>query len=248
MKKIACATLCVCLCCALLPAEKPQIAFRLLDDYLSKEQVQREKSRIGSGIFGLVAGIAMIGGSAAAWFYGDQIYSACGWGASMDPALKLGITAGLAAGGGICVWSGIDALARPATSLKERYADVYGEPDSEVQEAMAVATLKYLSVKARNSRLGAIISDASWIATTVGIAVGSNLADGLPWFHGLQWTVLGQSWSIGDGIGRLFFKSEAELLYDKYLTAREALYSSSLDKDRELKASGPGASAAGGNE
>jgi hypothetical protein len=245
MKKFACAALCACLCVSLLPAEKPQIAFRLLNDYLSKEQAQREKNRVSSGVFGLGAGLVMLGASAATWFYGDQINAYFDGGPRMDGALKIGLTAGFAAGGGICLFTGIDALARPSKSLKDRYADVYGESDPEVQEAMAVATLRYLSEKARNRRLGAIVSDASWFATALGMAVSGNLADGLPWFHGLEWTVLGQSYFIGDGIGQFFFKSEAELLYDRYLAARDALYSSAPEKGREDEA-GSGAAAPDG--
>jgi hypothetical protein len=247
MKKLICAVVCALACASLLPAQKPQIAFRLLDDYIIKEQAQKEKSRLSSGLFGLGFGAVLLGGSAATWFFGDQAYSYFGGGPSMDPMLKTGLSIGLAAGGGVCVLTGIDTLARPSKSLKDRYADVYGEQDSEVQEAMAVATLKYLSEKARNRRLGAIISDGSWIVTAIGCAIGDNFANSLPWFHGLQWTVLGQSYFIGDGIGKFFFKSDAELLYDKYLTAREALYSSSMEKEREKNVDS-GAKNPGGNE
>jgi len=247
VKKSIVAVLLALVCASLLSAEKPQIAFRLLDDYISKEQAQREKSRLGSGLFGLGVGAIMLGGSAATWFFGDQVNSYFGGGPALDPSLKVGLTAGFAVGGGICVWTGIDTLARPAKSLKDRYADVYGEQDSDVQEAMAVATLKYLSVKARNRRLGAVITDASWIATAIGVAIGNNLSSSLPWFHDLEWTVLGQSYFLGDGIGKFFFRSDAELLYDKYLTARQALYSSSLSVDRE-KNLDSGAKASDGNE
>jgi len=226
MKKIICAALCAIITAQALIAEKPQIAFRLLDDYIAKEQKEAARDKKVGGVIGLSAGVLFLGASAATWFYGDRIYGEYNGGAAMNPNVKLGVTLGLAAGGGLSLWSGIDSIVRPTKDLKLRYADVYDESDPEVQEAMAVATLQNLSVKYHGKRISSVITNLLTSSIAIGVAIGGNINDGFFWSDGLESVLLGQSYSLASGIARIFVKSDEELLYQQYLTAREALYSS----------------------
>ncbi len=130
MKKSIPTLLCAFALASSLAAEQPQIAFRLLDDYVVKRQAAAERERKVGGIVGLSLGAVFAGASAATWFSGDEIYQSFGGEGSMNSNVKLGLTIGFAATGGVCLWSGFDSLLRKPADLRARYADVVAWRDA----------------------------------------------------------------------------------------------------------------------
>lgn len=226
MKKTVLIMLCAVLFAANAGAQTPQIAYRLLDDYIDKQQEKAEKGRVAKGITGIVIGGLLIGAGAATWIYGDEAYAHMSNGGTLNPSLKAGMAVGIAAGGGFCVWGGIETLTSRPKDLRLRYASVYEEDDPEVQEAMAAATIRDMAGTGRGKRIGSIVTKLSVATLCIAINIGGNLASGRGWDEDLTGVLLWQSGSIGSAIGDIFTKSEGELLYEKYLAAREALYSS----------------------
>jgi hypothetical protein len=211
---------------------EPQIAFRLLDDYIQEKQEKNDKNRVGEGIMGILSGVIFAGCAATAWFAGDEIYSSATGGQALNQNVKAGVTVGLAAGGALFTWGGIDRLTRH-TDLREQYSSVYEEKDPEVQEAMAAATLHDFYNRGRNERIGGAITKLSVAAITIALVVGGNIISGTAaWNEGIDGMLYGNVWNLSSGIGDLFKQSKEELLYEKYLAAKDTLYSRSKDEGR----------------
>ncbi len=206
-----------------LAAQEPQIAFRMLDSYVQGKQAELDSSSKAGAAFSIVAGALLLGGGIGLYAAGDRISDSMGV-QRMDVGLKLGISLGLGVTGGVLLVGGIRGAARKPRDLRMDYADVYGEPNPLVQEAMAAATLKSMADRGRNGRIGAAIANISVAAITTGISIGANVSEGLPWSKDLDKTLGAQVWTLGGAIGSIFSLSEEERLYAKYLAAREAYY------------------------
>lgn len=208
-----------------LQAEEPQIAFRLLDNYVQEKQQALDSSSPAGAVFSIVSGALLLGGGIGLYAYGDQAADAMG-AQRLDSGLKLGLSLGLGVTGGILLVTGIQGASRKSRDLRMDHQDVYAEPNPLVQEAMAAATLKALSDRGRNARVGTAVVNISIAALTTGLSIGANLSDGLPWSKDLDKTLGAQVWTLGGAVGSIFSLSEEERLYSKYLAAREAYYAS----------------------
>jgi hypothetical protein len=217
-------------------AEEPQIAFRLLDDYVQRKQALADRGRVAGGTFSMVTGALLVGCSAFAWFAGDMAYSQITNGQSLNPNLKLGITVGAAAGGTLLIWAGADQMNRRSRDFTREYLEVYGEGDPSVQEAMAAATLRSFYERGKNRRLGSAVSKLSVSAVSLAITIGGNLFANRAWSDSLSQALSWQVYNLGGAMGDIFSRSEEEILYEKYLAARETLYSASQSdmEDRPL--------------
>ena len=71
------------------------------------------------------------------------------------------------------------------------------------------------------------------MALITAFKIGANLYTGKAWSDELINTLQGEVWALAIIIPTLTNKNEEELLWDKYLAVREALYSSSDPKAGE---------------
>jgi hypothetical protein len=206
-------------------AEQPQIGYRILNDYVSQEQAKAEIAKDTWSWVSLGVGGVLFAGSAVTWFYGDQIAAGVGseyW----NPDTKTILTVSLAGAGAAAVGVGLIGFLIPPIDVYERFASVYSESDSIVQEAMAVAALKDLASRGRDARItGAIVGILVPVATLATQSI-INVSTGKPWYDGYESVSAWQIPGIASSISDFFRLSSEERLYEKYLAARSAIYAS----------------------
>jgi hypothetical protein len=213
-----------------LSAEEPQIAFRLLDDYVQHRQDRLNRSMDSGGLASIICGVLLVGAASAVYFAGDGISQSIS-GAPMEAGYRNTLSLGLTVGGAALVVSGSVMVGTPARDLRSEYSDVFREDDPVIQEAMAAATLKSMADRAKSSRIGSIALWGTGFGLLAALKIGANIYEGNPWAVDLSGTV----WSLAGIIPPLLNKKDEELLFDKYIAAREAIYSTTLPKAGEPK-------------
>jgi hypothetical protein len=234
MKRVLALILAISLISCALGAEEIQIAFRFLDDYVQQRQEKLNRSMTTGATLSMVFGGILLGGAAGVYFGGDAMSMNMA-GTPMDPDLKNSLTLGMGSGGLALIASGAIMLTSPARDLRSEYSNVFREEDPVIQEAMAAATLKTMADKARAARIGSISLQLTGIGLLTAFKIGANLYEGQPWGKDLASTMQGQVWALAGVVPSFFNKNEEELLYDKYLAARQAIYSSTRPKSGEAK-------------
>jgi hypothetical protein len=204
-------------------AENPQIAYRIFSNWVGErqERAPREKKAATIALYS-IGGLAL-GASAATWFAGDD-FSDCVAGSPMDPELKENLSLGLAIGGASFLIAGALVSSAPIKDYRAIYADVLNEGDPEIQEAMAVAALKYQSDRGKERRITSFVSGLAVPVFAGLLRAGANLIQGDEWTDGVWSSMQWSCWSAADGLVQLFRKTDEERRYERYLTARDALY------------------------
>lgn len=202
---------------------RPQIAYRLLTTWVDGYDRDAGKGKkIASTVLLSIGGLG-VGAAGATGIWGDNL-SQRFTGAPLDTSAKQGIILGAGIGGAALIVAGLVANSVPVENKRLAFADIFGERDPEVQEAMSVAALREQAAKGKERRVTAFISSLILPLLTGGIRVGINLAAGDPWSKDVVQNISYSSWSAASGIVGLFSKSKEELLYERYLTARDSLY------------------------
>jgi hypothetical protein len=205
--------------------EQPQIAYRLFSHWADNYEVEAEKGQVVAESILFGTGALCLAGSATTWFAGDAISTNLS-GSPMDPEGKNATTIALGIAGGACTLSGIIVALAPIKDYRAIYSDVFAEQDPEVREAMAVSALRYQADRGKEGRIRSFFMGFAVPLIAAGITAGVNAAEGRDWDRGLWQTVGNSSWAMAGSIFSLFQKSPEERLYDRYLAAREAYYSS----------------------
>jgi len=194
--------------------ESPQIAYRLLDDYIRDKEIKAEKKT--GPIITMIAGGTLITGGTALMIWGDPLFD--------DPSRKYILGGSIAGSGVLTLGVGTALYVKKPRDFRAEYTEIFENEDPVVQEALAVGTLREMAENGKRER---IISGSIFLAFPVvsgGVQIGANLANDKPWYDGLFSVTLWQVWPIISGISSFFSKSEGERLYDKYAAAREAFY------------------------
>ncbi len=199
---------------------EPQIAYRILSDYVQQKEEDAGKTRaiVGWSLVGV--GTVVVAGSATAWATQDL------WRASLPVSSdQVTITCLAVAGGGAAaIIGGIVTLAYPHNTMDKEYALIFKEKDPVVQEALAAAALKVSADGARDRRItGAIVGLAVPVVTLV-VQSALNVSTNKPWYNGYDSVGAWQVPSIATNISSFFTESSEERLYDKYLAAKSAIY------------------------
>jgi hypothetical protein len=201
--------------------QQPQIAYRILNDYVTQEQAKANDKTWSYIMLG--TGGALMAGSAGVWFFGPQITAI---NPDWTPDVTTIVTVSLAGAGVATAGVGLVGALIPPVDVRTQYASVYGEQDSVVQEAMATAALKDIADRGRNARItGAIVGIGTPILT-VATQVIINVCMGSEWYDNLASVSTWQIPWLVSGITDLFSLSSGERLYEKYLAARSAIYAS----------------------
>ena len=204
------------------PISQPQIAYRILDDYANGQPEKDRKSQLAGGLVSIIAGgLLVVGGGVAAGLSTDTTIV----GAS-DQKTTMWTGLGIAAGGMMMGGIGIGILASPLTDYHVKYRLVFDEPDPMVREALAASILKDM---ADNSRTSRIVSGIVPLALSIlgGLAaVVRDTSDNKPWYTTLSnaGTISGLSTPLLYGIMNLALESDQERMYNKYRSARDAVY------------------------
>jgi hypothetical protein len=213
-------------------ADEPQIAFRFLDDYVQQRQARLNREASTGAIGQIIAGSLLASAAATIYFAGDSI-SQSATGSPMDRDLKTALSLGCGAGGLALVVSGTATIGSKPRDLRMEYSNVFLEEDPRVQEAMAAATLKTMADRSKASRIGSAALQVTGVGLITAFKIGANLYERKTWSDDLVNTLQGQVWALASIIPTLMNKNEEEMLWEKYLAAREALYSSSRPKAGE---------------
>ena len=225
MKKLSVLVMILLLSGGILFSEdtQPQIAYRLLDEYVTEKE--ESSSRKTSGIINLSLGAAVLAGSALMWFWGDDITeSVSAAGQPWEKKTKYIACGSLAGTGIILIGLGTGLLLVPPRDYRSEYASVYEAEDPVVQEALAVATLKDLAEEGRCTRIIYGWTNLSFTVATLGAQVAVNIAKNREWHKDLGSVFIWQISTVVTGIVSFFSKSDEERLYEKYLTAKQAIY------------------------
>ena len=203
--------------------EQPQIAYRILSGYVDKKQAEsNEGKKIGGLVLAGTGGLLLAAG-ATTWFYGDEI-STSATGYPMDAEAKAGMALGLGLGGLTTTLIGGGLLFAKPHDFKAQYAEVFDERDAQVQEALAIAALKDISIQGKKVRITGAISSFLTPIIFGAVVAAANVSQGKEWSHdildGLYWN----AFSVAGGISALFSTTEEERLYQKYQAGREAFY------------------------
>ena len=202
--------------------EKPQLAFLLLSTWTDRHQRDAERGKsLASGIL-YGSGVAA-GTSAGLIGMRGDLLSSYVLGAPMDSDLRQNLAIGLGLGGAALVIAGFAVTLIPIPDYREDYADVFNEGDPDTREALAVSTLSFNADKGKDRRIATFISSFLVPVVMGGLRVGFNLSESKAWSDGLLNSLGSTSWSIAAGLTSLFSKSPEEQLYDRYLSARDAL-------------------------
>ncbi len=202
-------------------ASEPEIAYRFLGDYVAAKEA-KAGDKTGAYVM-LGTGAFLAASSAAAWFYSDDISQAFDYG-PIDPTLKNGLTLGFAIGSAASFGIGLGLYAAPPKNYRLEFASVFQESDPELREALAAATLRDLAIQAKQSRVAGALSSLLIPAIGAIIRVSTNVSEGKAWQTDLMMSISSNSWSLIGGITNLMTRSKEELLYERYLAARDALY------------------------
>lgn len=207
-------------------AEQPEIAYRILSGYVTKKESDDSKGQKAGGIILSSIGGLAIAGAAATWFAGDAI-SQSTIGAPMDSDVKFGVSLGLGIGGLGMALGGAAIIASKPTDYRALYAEVFAEDDTEVREALSVAVLRDISIKAKQERISESVFNLLVPVVSMAIKAGANLAADREWSDNILSGVYWSAWNIASGVAGLFETTPEERLYEKYLASRDALYGES---------------------
>jgi hypothetical protein len=205
--------------------ETPQIAFRLLTDYLDNEASKQADARRSAGTFGIILGSTMLLSGGAVFIWGDQVAKLAHYD-DWNDTTKYIISGSLVGTGLLTIGMGSNSLtSSPKDERMTKFGFVYRERDPIVQEAMAAAALKDLAVRGKTERVTSGFMDLAVPLASAAATCISNVASKKPWYDNLLNVTSWQIWSVASAINSLFFKkSNGELLYEKYLAANQALY------------------------
>jgi hypothetical protein len=230
MKKIL-VFLLICFTGLGLWADEPQLAFRLLDEYI-REKEEFAESKIGPMIsLTLGTGLAVAGTTfLIADEYNDfQIEFE---GEIMDKQTKNIIGYSMIGGGLLTMGVSTGLLFADAPDYRAEYSEIFGEEDPVVQEALAAAALYRLSDEARTERIREGIFNLSIPIAVNTIAIIINVSEGEPWYSDLTEISLSQINMIVSGIYNLAFHvTDEERLYEEYEIAMDAFYGSQRKSD-----------------
>ncbi|MGO8694022.1 MAG: hypothetical protein ACLQMF_10165 [Rectinemataceae bacterium] len=204
------------------PAQQPQIAYRILDDFEKTQAVREAVRRKDIGIVFTIGGGLIVGGSVAVLGAGNQLFPVAN---GNDP--KVAFSAAWGTVGLLLLGDGIWMLATPPVDYHKRYDLVFSETDPVVQEALAAATLKGIADQGRNKRITRGMLGIA-IPLLACLAVGiSDSASSRGWSNSFQNPAfdIGMAAIFSAGGVKFFERSPEEEVYEKYLAAREALYS-----------------------
>lgn len=224
-KRIGIGTLLFVLSLGILSAqEQPEIAYRILNGYVDKREADGGGGKKIGGTIMVAVGGLMLAGAGTVWFAGDAIAESAGHSGGMNPDTKFGVTLGVGIGGLALTGAGAGVLFSKPHDYRKEYAEVFTEADHQVREALSVAVLRDMSIKARKSRITGAVSSLMVPLVYSAIKIGANLTNNRPWqekvMDGFYWS----AWSIAGGLSNLFGSTEEERLYEKYLAGRDALY------------------------
>jgi hypothetical protein len=202
---------------------EPQIAYRILGDYIVKKQSQAD-DRLWAGIMLGTGGVFLAGG-AASWFLGDTISQAVapgntGW--TEENKFRVSIVLGGIGAASSAV--GLIGMIAPSEDWKKKFQLIYDEKDPVVQEALSVASLKELADSGRDRR---ITSAAVNIATPLAVLLLQtilNVSTGKSWYQGYESVGSWQIPAIVAAATTIATPSSEERLYEKYMSARAAIY------------------------
>jgi len=205
---------------------QPQIAYRILSDYLQKQESERQSSRKALSIVSITAGSLVITGAMATLIFEDDIARSMGQETLFnDDAVRYGVVGSSTLVGGLLIGAGVRGLTRPHNfDLRADYQSVFEESDPLVQEAMAAGALRTIADKGKSSRVASAIIDIGTPILGVIVTAITNTAAGDEWYRDLTDVTVWQVGNVVRGVAKLARKSNEELLYDKYLAAREALF------------------------
>ncbi len=204
--------------------EQPQIAYKLLDEYL-REEAAAGGDKTGP-IIAMVIGGGLLVSGVSLMIFGDDISAAVSeTGQAWDPATKWTVSGTLAGTGALTFGIGTGLLFSEAPDYRERYASIYEETDPAAREAQAAAVLKSLADEAHSTRVARGVIGITTPFLTAGVAVLANLIAGPPrnWYDDVLTVSSWQLINLGTGIMTLATPSKEERLYDRYRNA-QSLY------------------------
>jgi hypothetical protein len=223
MKKLIAALLIISMAggIALAQGESPQIAYRLLSDYV-EQKTEKSADKTGAVVTMVVGGLLLLG--AGGLWVGDAIYEKQTGVPFINPDLRFGLTLGFGLGGAVALGVGATLHTAKPRNFRVQYSEVFNESDATVREALAAATLKSIADKSRQDRINGTIGNLAVPAIAIGATIGMNYLKGEPILANVDAISISQIWWFVNGVTNLFTPSEEELLYDKYLAAKDALF------------------------
>ena len=203
---------------------RPQIAYRILTDYIADKEEQNRNGLKSGSIVSMIVGGTLLTGSAVMYFWGDDIIGAFSQEALADwtPETR-DITCGsIALGGVVSLSAGVIMALTPPRDYREEFSLVLNEPDPVVQEALAAGALFDLSEKGRRGRVTSGIIDMTTPLISLGITIIFNVAEDRPWYEDNEYNFISFGVNLIKGLVQIIWeKSDEEQLYEKYLTAKE---------------------------
>ncbi|HCM25153.1 MAG: hypothetical protein A2Z99_06160 [Treponema sp. GWB1_62_6] len=203
--------------------EQPQIAYRILSGYVDKKQAEANQGKKTGGLIVAGTGGMLLAAGATTWFYGDDISNSAS-GSPMDIEAKVGMALGLGLGGLTLTLIGGGLLFAKPNDFRAQYAEVFDENDAQIQEALAIAALKDISIQGKKVRITGAVSSFLTPLIFGAILAAANVNKGEPWSDGITDSLYWNAFSIAGGISALFSTTEEERLYEKYRAGREAFY------------------------
>jgi hypothetical protein len=201
--------------------DEPQIAYRFLGDYVAQKEAGAGDKTGAFVMYGI--GSSLLAASALSWFAGDAIAREA-IGAPIDPELRFGLTLGFGIGGLASIGIGAGLMYAPVKDYRLEFDSVFGEDDPELREAMAAATLREMADRGHQTRMASAIGSFLVPAIAVLASAYHNVTTDQPWENDALQTAGKYSWSLVSGVTSLLSKSKEELLYERYLAARAAIY------------------------
>jgi|GEM_PF-5281148 len=205
------------------PEAQPQIAFPLLKNYADFQLAKDEQFyRFGGWAVTIIGGLSFLGGAT-----GLALYSENPTNNLADMTLQNSAT--LCLFGSVNLGFGLRDLIWPPTRDRSmEYRLVSSENDLVLREATAAATLKGWSDDARNRRTLAGFINIALAPVALGLSALLETSRGKPWYSGYSTNpaipLLGAICVLNGGVS-LLQTSPEEKLYQKYLAARDAVYS-----------------------
>lgn len=201
--------------------DQPQIAYRIFADYIDNKSEDDAKDKLGWGL-----GLTIAGGLAL----GTGITFAALDPNSLDPAdpnLKWRV-AGIVGGSGLVATGvGIALLASPVPDYREKYRVVFLEKDPLVQEALAASSLKEMAQAGKEGRIASALTTLLTPLLVTGIMTIVDAAQNnpnRPWYSSAKDNVWWLAGATISGSINLFSTSSEERLWEKYVSARDAMY------------------------
>jgi len=230
MKRVITLFVAVTMVAAHLAADtnEPQIAFRILDEYVREKQENAGRERT-IGVVALIAGgVSLVALGGVIYFYGDELND---WALSQDPSQGIEnwndnvrtVLASVSAGVGVVSLGLAPVVAlSPPHDYKADFDEIYTEDDPTMQEALAASALYDIAITGRNRRIRSAMTGLLTPVISTGITIGVNASDPeKQWYDGV---FSGIGWStpnIVSAIVSLNTKSDEETLYEKYIAARD---------------------------